>query len=92
MPIIGSLGLSFFAERILVLDYPRTRFLVLPKHASLPDDLAAGMAFVPATLRNGKLYLPAALNGHLRGDIFFDTGASAFALTTSPDSSSGTSM
>jgi hypothetical protein len=86
MPIIGSLGLSFFAERILVLDYPRTRFLVLPKHASLPDDLAARMEFVPATLRNGKLYLPVTLNGHVRGDIFFDTGASAFALTTSPES------
>lgn len=86
MPIIGSLGLSFFAERILVLDYPRTRFLVLPKHAPLPDGLAARMTFVPATVRNGKLYLPVALNGQLRGDIFFDTGASAFALTTSPTS------
>lgn len=84
MPIIGSLGLSFFADRLLVLDYPGARFMVLPRDAPLPPDIERRAEFVPATLRNGKLYLPVTLDGDPRDDIFFDTGASAFALITSP--------
>ena len=84
-PIFGSLGLSFFAHRILVLDYPGERFMVLPKGAELPDRLEQRAQFLPTTLRNGKLYVPVSIDGHARTDIFFDTGASAFALSTSPE-------
>ncbi|MGV3518278.1 hypothetical protein [Luteitalea sp.] len=84
-PIVGSLGLSFFAHRILVLDYPGERFMVLPKGATLPDRLEQRAQFLPATLRNGKLYVPVSLDGHARTDVFFDTGASAFAFITSPE-------
>jgi hypothetical protein len=83
--IVGSLGLSFFAHRILVLDYPGERFMVLPKGAELPDRLEQRAQFLPATLRNGKLYVPVSIDGHARTDIFFDTGASAFALIASPE-------
>lgn len=84
-PVVGSLGLSFFAQRILVLDYPGARFTVLSKDAELPDRLEQRAEFLPATLRNGKLYVPVMFDGRPQTDVFFDTGASAFALITSPE-------
>lgn len=84
-PVIGSLGLSFFAQRILVLDYPGARFTVLSKDAELPDRLEQRAEFLPATLRNGKLYVPVMFDGRPQTDVFFDTGASAFGLITSPE-------
>lgn len=84
-PVVGSLGLSFFAQRILVLDYAGGRFTVIPKDAELPDRLEQRAQFLPATLRNGKLYVPVTFDGRPQTDVFFDTGASAFALITSPE-------
>ncbi len=83
-PIIGTLGLSFFSQRMLVVDYPAARLMVLPKDATLPDQLERRARFLPTTVRNGKLYVPVAFDGRPRTDVFLDTGASAFALVTSP--------
>ncbi len=84
MPVIGTLGLSFFERRTLVLDYPGRRFLVLPLGAELPGDLARRVTFMRAVHRNGKLYVPIEVAGVAEEGIFFDSGASAFALVTSP--------
>ena len=84
MPVIGTLGLSFFERRTLVLDYPGRRFLVLPVGAELPGDLARKATFMRAVHRNGKLYVPIDVAGILEEGIFFDSGASAFSLVTSP--------
>ena len=84
MPVVGTLGLSFFERRILVLDYPGRRFMVLPANAVLPGDLASRVTYLRAEHRNGKLYLPVEVAGIAAEGIFFDSGASAFSLITSP--------
>lgn len=85
LPVIGTLGLDFFQHRILVLDFPRRRFAVLPGGADLPQEVVAGITYLDAELRNGKLYVPVAFDGATQRGFFFDTGASAFAMVTSVD-------
>ena len=84
MPVIGTLGLSFFERRTLVLDYPAGRFLVLPGNAALPGDLASRVTFIRAVNRNGKLYVPIEVDGVAEEGVFFDSGASPFPFVTSP--------
>ena len=84
MPVIGTLGLSFFERRTLVLDYPGRQFMVLPADAVLPGDLASRVTFIRAVHRNGKLYVPIEVAGVAEEGIFFDSGASSFSLVTSP--------
>ena len=85
MPAIGTLGLSFFAHRVLVLDYPNQRFMVLREDEGLPASLDAHATFVAAVNRNGKLYVPIEIGGTVETGYFLDTGASAFVLMTSSD-------
>ena len=84
-PKIGTLGLSFLAHRTLLLDLPRNRFALLDSAAALPPEVARRVSWVPATLRNGKLFIPLTLNGHQYDAFFYDTGASMFALSTTPE-------
>jgi hypothetical protein len=85
IPIIGTLGLSFFEHRTLVLDYPGRRFAVLSKDDPLPGDLETRATFRDAIKRNGKLYIPIEFDGAPQTGFFFDTGASSFPLVTSQD-------
>ena len=84
MLVVGTLGLSFFERRTLVLDYPGRRFMLLPADAVLPGDLASRVTFIRAVHRNGKLYVPIEVAGVAEEGIFFDSGASSFSLVTSP--------
>ena len=83
MPTVGTLGLAFFERRVLVLDYPGRRFMVLADGAPIPPGLARRARFFPIVRRNGKLYVPIDIDGKAQTGAFFDTGASAFALVTS---------
>jgi hypothetical protein len=85
LPVIGTLGLDFFQHRILVLDFPNGRFAVLPERADVPSDFVAGITYLDAEQRNGRLYVPVSFNGATQPGFFFDTGASAFAMVTSQD-------
>ena len=80
MPTIGTIGLPFVRERLLLIDYPRTRFALLDRGVGLPADALAAFTFVKAIPRDGKLYVQAAVNGAADDTLFFDTGA-AFPLT-----------
>lgn len=84
MPVIGTLGLGFFAHRVLVLDYPGRRLMVLGKDEVLPANLEAQATFVAAVARNGKLYVPINIGGIIENGFFFDTGT-ALPLVTSPE-------
>ena len=84
-PKIGTLGLSFFRSRVLLLDMPRARFAILDSAAALPAWIAARVRWVPAEYRNEKLFVPLTLNGRTYDGFFYDSGASLFALNTTPE-------
>ncbi|MBF9221657.1 hypothetical protein [Hymenobacter ruricola] len=76
--IIGTLGGDVLEGRALVLDYARQRFSLLPE---VPDSVAQRTDFVPLAFESRRPVFTAGLQGQPR-QLFFDTGASAFALLT----------
>jgi hypothetical protein len=77
--VAGSVGLDLLVGRVVIIDYPGRR-LALATLGDLPGELLRRVSWSPATLRDGKLFPYVILSGSGTGDLFFDTGASAFAL------------
>ena len=83
MQQIGTLGLDFFENHLLLLDYPAQRLAILPGDATLPADITKTVSFVPVIARNRKLFVPVTLNGkEYPDDFFFDTGTSLLPVVT----------
>ena len=80
--MIGTLGLRFFRNRLLVLDFVRQRLAIVDRGRRLPDDILDGVAWLPARYEHGYLFVPFVAAGRPIDDFFFDSGASAFPLTT----------
>ncbi|AYA36482.1 hypothetical protein D3Y59_05080 [Hymenobacter oligotrophus] len=77
--IIGTLGADVLEGRVLVVDYARQRFSLLPR---TPDSLARRADFVPLAFDSRRVLLNAGLRSE-NSKLLFDTGTSAFALLTS---------
>jgi hypothetical protein len=79
--LLGTLGLSAFAENILVLDYPNASFYICTEQNEC-NQLFSKHSFVyqSATLRNGKLFVTAQVGDQQFDAMAFDTGASIFPL------------
>lgn len=84
VPKIGTLGLEFLEGRVLLLDLPRGRFALLDSARALPA-VARGASWVPLEHRNGKMFIPLAVNGTVHDGFFYDSGASLFAISTTPE-------
>jgi hypothetical protein len=80
-PKIGTLGIRFFLDKLLLLDFPGQRFAILDS-AGLPDALAARASWVPVEFRNDRMFIPVTLNGRTETGYFYDSGASVFPLVT----------
>lgn len=81
--LLGSLGGSFFKDRILLLDFVKQRVAILGKGAQLPRALKQEFDFLPVTRnRFGNLLITATINGRAEHDVVFDTGSSMLALAT----------
>lgn len=80
--VIGTLGLRFFRDRLLVLDFPHRRFAIVARDEALPIDVPRDVSYVPARYEHGYLFVSMTLAGRTVNDFFFDTGASSFALET----------
>ncbi len=78
--LLGSIGLDLLIGHIVIIDYPGQRFALL-SHGQLPGWLLRRLSWTPATLRDGKLFPYVTLSGEGIGDLFFDTGSSAFGIT-----------
>jgi len=83
-PKIGTLGLNFFRRRVLLVDFPAQRFAVLDSGA-LPAWIERDARWVPAQLRDSKVFLPLTLAGRTYDDFFWDSGASLFPISTTPE-------
>jgi hypothetical protein len=78
---IGTLGLGFFKDKILIVDYPHGRFCICNSLADLPDELVKKTRFTKVRIRHGKLFLEELrFNGKPLRGIFLDTGSSQFTL------------
>jgi len=75
---IGTLGAPFFKDKVLIIDYPNQRFLILD---SLSAKAASDFDFVDARLDMGTLKIPFTIDGTPNW-LMFDTGSSIFAIMT----------
>jgi len=78
---IGTLGLDFFMDKVLVIDYPNDRLWICNSLNELPEELVQKTKFTGVRIKFGKLFLEGLKFGNkpLEG-IFFDTGSSRFTL------------
>jgi hypothetical protein len=74
----GTLGADLFRDRILVIDFPRSRMCVLD---SLDRLWKRRTVFTEALSKRGRLHIPLTVGGRTRW-FLFDTGASLFPVNT----------
>lgn len=79
--ILGTLGTDALDGRVLVLDYVRQQFQLA---SQVPANLVARTTFVPLNFDSRRLMLHAQVQGQPE-QFLFDSGSSAFALLTSPE-------
>jgi hypothetical protein len=80
---IGTVGATFFEQRILVLDFVAQQLAILDKGQDLPAAIASRAGFTAIEYRHGKLFIAVTLNGIEERNVFFDSGSSSFSLLTS---------
>jgi hypothetical protein len=83
--IVGTIGASLILGKILVIDFPRTRFAVFEDTLSLSTQLACTPQYVSGHIRHFRLYVPVVIGSDTLFDVLFDTGSSSSTLTL-PDS------
>ncbi|QHN04478.1 hypothetical protein FTO74_14730 [Granulicella sp. WH15] len=80
----GSVGLDILVGHTFVIDFPRQR-ICLMNRADLPDALNRAADWIPAQIRDGKLFLSAELNGQKLPDLIYDSGDSPDELSVDFD-------
>jgi hypothetical protein len=75
---IGTLGAPFFKGKVLIIDYPNQRFLILD---SLNEKGENDFDFVEARFDMGTLKIPFTIDS-IPYWMMFDTGSSIFAIMT----------
>jgi hypothetical protein len=79
---LGTIGAAFFEKRILLLDFVAQRLAILGKDEQVPVEIARRADFVPIDYRNHKMFVSLTLNRVEESGLFFDTGSSSMAVTT----------
>lgn len=77
-----SMGLRFFRNRVLVLDFPHQRFAIVGPNEAMPPGMPSGITYGIARYERGYLFVPFRVADRAVADFSFDTGASRFALVT----------
>jgi hypothetical protein len=75
---IGTLGAPFFTDKVLIIDYPNQRLLVLDSLSAKDEN---DFDFVGARLDLGTLKIPFTIDGTAYW-LMFDTGSSIFTIMT----------
>jgi hypothetical protein len=88
-PLVGTIGVTFFERRLLLMDFAAQQIAILDKDEPVPDRIAQRLEFVSAEYRpgyrNGKVFVPVSLNGAEFRNLFFDTGAATTGIATVRD-------
>jgi len=81
--VIATIGAPFFERRILILDFVSSRVAILDTAQDLPTEVERRATFTPLEYRDGKMFVTFRINDNPEREMFFDSGSSAFAMTTS---------
>ena len=76
----GTVGLDLLLNHLVVIDYPRQRFCLVPR-TDIRSALAERVRWSRASLHHGKLFIPIKIGERWTENVFFDTGASIFPLS-----------
>ncbi len=79
--IVGTIGAPLIRGKILVIDFPRTRFAVYDDTLSVTTQLSCAVQYVNGNLRHYRLYVPVIIGTDTLYDVLFDTGSSSSTLT-----------
>lgn len=78
---VGSIGLDFFKDSILILNFPQEKLIVVSDQKDIPKYIKENSNFLDINLQNNKLYLNSTI-GDKDLTLFYDTGASIFHIVT----------
>lgn len=81
---IGSLGLDFFKDKILLLDFPNKRFAIATSDIQLPESITEKVTYHKAELVNNFLVFDLKIDTQTY-KFGYDTGASGFPLVVNYD-------
>ena len=76
--IVGILGLDFFKDKILILDFKNEKFRIMK--TKINSDLAQDIDFQNIDIKNKKITTEILINDHKLNNVVFDTGSSIFPL------------
>jgi hypothetical protein len=79
--IVGTIGMDQIVGKLLVLDFPRQRFMILADSSLLPDTLKSTLDYTPGVIENLRLYVPVVVGSDTVYNVLFDTGSSISTLT-----------
>jgi hypothetical protein len=81
--IIGTIGLSYFLKKILILDFTHQQFMVLNDTGKVPYRFIKAKFYVPTHIIKSKLIVPVEFADTTFNDFFYETGSSIFDLVVS---------
>lgn len=82
--LIGSLGLDFFKNRILIIDFSKKKFAILNNQNEVPMEIRKNSGFLDMKYKNNKIYLISEIGGKDLS-LIYDTGSSIFDIVVTKE-------
>lgn len=82
--LIGSLGLDFFKNRILIIDFSEERFSILNNQNDVPRNIKENSYHLNMKYKNNKIYLMSKI-GDKNLSLIYDTGSSIFDIVATKE-------
>jgi|GEM_PF-2121437 len=82
-PIIGTIGLSYFLKKILILDFTHEQFILIGDTGKLPFRFSKAKFYVPSHINNSRYVVPIEYGDTTFNDFFYETGSSIFDMMVS---------
>ncbi len=82
--LIGSLGLDFFKNRILIIDFSEEKFAILNNQNDVPRNIKKNSGFLDMKYKNNKIYLMSKI-GDKDLSLIYDTGSSIFDIVATKE-------
>lgn len=77
--LVGSLGLDFFKNRILIIDFSEEKFAIFNNQNDVPRNIKKNSGFLDMKYKNDKIYLMSKIAGKDLS-LIYDTGSSIFDI------------
>lgn len=82
--LIGSLGLDFFKNNILIIDFSGEKFAIVNNQNDVPVDIKKNSSFLAMKYKNNKIYLKSEI-GSKDLYLIYDTGSSIFDIVATKE-------